>query len=253
MRANFLSKSIVFLGLLLLTWSVSDGQHVTTNKNKHVRSRMERGPFKAECYQKIMDKHTEFVTNNHNDNANNVTGLSATDYIVIDRSGIDAILKNKEKSILSVMGWDGHKLTVDVLPIDSAATPVLPNGSPLKMKQDALKMKIGTKRPLGLDAFPLLIKMERNGFERIEDATSCRSFLFFPCIQKEWENDPHADENHKRHFTLGVLGSEPDRDVVNHLHIGKNVKQGEKRKLVALSSLYGEETWPEANFSWYTQ
>jgi len=102
-----------------------------------------------------------------------------------------------------------------------------------------------SKPPIGLDAFPFAIKMEKCNLLRLLRETTCKCFLFYPCIENGWKDaniPPAANKN--IHFTIAVLGSEPDDCyTVNKGHTSE-YKRG---------SIDGEETWPEENFVWYTE
>jgi hypothetical protein len=100
--------------------------------------------------------------------------------------------------------------------------------------------------PIGLKAFPSIIRMDKDSLKRLGSETTCMYYLFYPSIEDGWTKKGNLDSHdpiYYTHFTIAVLGSASNSDQVNAGHTDKAYKTNK--------SIDGEETWPYDNFTWY--
>jgi hypothetical protein len=182
----------------------------------------------ASDYAKIMEYHVDFGARA----GNSVKAFPFLQFYDADSTLINSILRSEDcKYVIAVLGVDNAKsFSVDFIGSNKDGTEGLPGSNPdyekIKEKNKALiDLLDPSNLPLGLDDFPLLIKMEKDDFNTIRDLTKCPKYFGYLGI----------DPTDVQHLTVSILGCDKEGFRVNPMHINDN--------------LPGGETWPIANFT----
>lgn len=188
--------------------------------------------------EKVLDLNIKFQKQRDASN-----DLNADNYLIVPAATINQILDDKTAMLLlAVLSLNGNKLNIHFLASDKTGQSVTPkppgNYGSIKKEHTQLKEKIknDNKSPLNLSDFPLVIKMGKDDFIRLRQATKCQSYIIFPMIETGWGNpDPKANQD--IHLTLGIVASEQNSDEINEQH---------------KSGLPTGESWPEDTFTWFS-
>ena len=142
---------------------------------------------------------------------------------------IDKYFTNGNTYVLAVFGLMKGRVVLSLLPSNSEGSRLgepPPNLENIVSYQDALQKRLEGGIPLGLDTFPLIIKMETNNLMRIITETKCQFLAFSLGIENE------------KKLTICVFGSDDGRNP-HRLHFN------------GIASVLAEETWPDKNFTYY--
>jgi hypothetical protein len=176
-------------------------------------------------------------------------GLESDKVILVEKKAVNEILDDKDATFLIAVigirenGASEKKLYFDIVGSNKSGNGVSekipePVYKAIKGRQKAFKekIKVDGKIPIGLKDFPLVIKMEKSGLERIRNVTKCMYYHFYPSIDNDCSKV--AKISGEPYFTISILGSEADSQIVSRQH--------------TQSGLFGEETWPRQNFTWHS-
>lgn len=165
------------------------------------------------------------------------------DYIKVPANTINRILDNHESSfVFAVMGVDyaatKKELQIDFVGSNTDGTrvsdqTVFKPDAETHNRHNGLKDKHNRSNRLpliGLNDFPVVIKMDTASLWRIRRAPHDRFYYFYPGIDASWKDG--ANDDNSVHFTVSVLGTT----------LTKN----------RFAAVAGEETWPRSSFVWYS-
>ncbi len=224
----------------LLKWNVAIGTIIVIAK--YVLSKWNLDILAKTPYSTIMKMHDSFDRSRSHEIKLNKKVRFELDVQTLN------LLKGQElesiTAIFGVVGRSSKDLTAQFEAETKNGEKILltPAVTDRNSKELAKLIRDANKFPIGLKDFPNTIKMDGIGINRIIRETGCKKLFFYPCIENGWKNDIVTDPNRIVHLTLGVLGSDKEGDRV---HDGHKIPHG------LVTAIYGEETWPYANFTWY--